>query len=104
MGWEKIGEMSVDAGLCWVGDPCYILGDDATNRVTDWDDFCSKLHKEGNHSQPLGRGTGIAINTGYGDGSYPVSIKTDSHSGRVMAIRIDFISFFSQEEEEAWCQ
>ena len=23
--WEHIGEIGVDAGLCWLGDPCYIL-------------------------------------------------------------------------------
>lgn len=24
--WIKAGEISIDAGLCWIGDPCYIIG------------------------------------------------------------------------------
>jgi hypothetical protein len=31
--WKLIGHIGVDAGLCWIGDPCYILhrekGDEA---------------------------------------------------------------------------
>jgi len=97
--WTQIGEISVDAGLCWVGDPCYVLGDDATSRVKDWNDFCdilnngaSKLgrrHDDDGYSEPLGLGVGFAIHTGYGDGSYPVEVKTDG--GRIAAIRIEFI-------------
>lgn len=98
--WQEIAHMSVDAGLCWVGDPCYVLGDDASSKVTDWIDFCNKLHKEEDYSQPLGEGVGVAVSTGYGDGSYPVSIMIDPHSERVMAIRVDFIQEEQEEQEE----
>ena len=25
--WKHIGDIGVDAGICWIGDPCYILAD-----------------------------------------------------------------------------
>ena len=88
---ERVGSIHVDAGLCWVGDPCYVLGDNASSKVTDWGEFCGKLHGGGEtHSNPLGEGTGIAISTGYGDGEYPVYIRKNSE-GRVAEIRIVFI-------------
>lgn len=31
-----VGEVFVDAGCIWVGDPCYVMGDDASKRVHDW--------------------------------------------------------------------
>ena len=40
---KHLGHISVDAGLCWIGDPCYVLPSDADK------------------------------NPGYGDGSYPVT-------------------------------
>ena len=102
---KKIGHMSVDAGLCWVGDPCYVLGDDASSRVHDWDKFCGLLADGGEQyehwSAPLGEGTGFAINTGFGDGSYPVYIETSDEGSwgeRVKSITIEFIN----EEEDYW--
>ena len=85
---EQIGYMSVDAGLCWVGDPCYIMGSDASHGVGDWDAFCDSLTDKG-HSEPLGEGVGFAVTTGYGDGSYPVYIEKDN--GRVKSITVDFM-------------
>ena len=42
--WEKVGEIDVDAGLCWLGDPCYIMGKDADEHpVENWEQFCNKL-------------------------------------------------------------
>lgn len=40
----NLGVCYVDAGLIWIGDPCYIMGDEASSRVTDWSDFCGLLH------------------------------------------------------------
>jgi len=107
--WIHIGDISVDAGLCWVGDPCYVLGDDASSRVKDWISFCDALnvqqdmdgrnHNEDGFSEPLGSGVGFALQTGYGDGSYPVEILRSG--GRVSGIRILFINDEVEEEEEA---
>jgi len=92
---EEIGTIFVDAGLCWLGDPCYILGDNASNRVREWPDFCKSMDKE-NHNKngfslPLGRGLGIAVSTGYGDGEYPVYIRKNPE-GRVAEVTIKFLS------------
>lgn len=92
--WEKIGTIGVDAGLCWVGDPCYVMGDEASHRVRDWGKFCEATYKTGNEddsvSAPLGEGIGFSISTGYGDGKYPVYIKRDDR-GRIAQIKVKFI-------------
>lgn len=96
---KRIGTVFVDAGLIWVGDPCYVLGDDATNRVTDWQDFCNKLYKDGNidedrFAEPLGMGVGLAVSSGMGDGAYPVYIETKDMGDwgvRVKSITIEFL-------------
>ena len=89
MKWEKIGEIGVDAGLCWVGDPCYVLGKDSSHGPKIWDAFCKKLSMTLNPDEPLGKGIGFAIPTGYGDGSYPVYIIRNKE-GRVMGIKVKF--------------
>lgn len=81
----------VDAGCIWVGDPCYVMGDDASNRVHDWQEFCDKLDYTQQVQSPLGQGIGLCINSGYGDGCYPVDIETDHLTGRVKSVTITFI-------------
>jgi len=106
-------EVYVDAGLIWIGDPCYVLGDDASHKVTDWTDFCNKMNtprlEEGEGvSAPLGKGVGLAISTGYGDGCYPVHVEHNSE-GRVSKVTITFIDDHDiaceQESEDMspWC-
>ena len=45
--WEVVGEIGVDAGLCWVGDPGYILhrgtGENPEDIGLNWDAFCEKI-------------------------------------------------------------
>ena len=105
---KLIGHIGVDAGLCWVGDPCYVMGDEATSRVHDWDEFCGLLMNEGEQhkhwSAPLGKSTGFAINTGFGDGSYPVYIETSDEGAwgeRVKSITINFIEE-EDDEDDTW--
>lgn len=90
--WTKVGVVGVDAGLIWVGDPCYIMGDDASNRVKSWSEFCKLLNVEkvDGVMEPLKHGIGLAISSGYGDGVYPVSVKYNDE-GRVAALKVDFI-------------
>jgi hypothetical protein len=96
---KQIGTIGVDAGLCWIGDPCYIMGDDASNRVHAWDDFCSKLDHDGPTMQsfdyfPGHEGLGVCVSTGFGDGSYPVyaTISDEGDWGkRVKSVTIVFI-------------
>jgi hypothetical protein len=94
--WEKIGEIGVDAGLCWLGDPCYVLhrepGDVPKAIGANWRDFVRALDgdtKQFNYD--LGHaGLGVAVSTGYGDGTYPVEIQR-SDDGHIAAVRIVFI-------------
>jgi hypothetical protein len=42
---RQIGEVGIDAGLCWIGDPCYILHADPMPKAIgkDWSEFCDLL-------------------------------------------------------------
>lgn len=90
--WQKVGEIGVDAGICWIGDPCYVFHKasppDAIGK--DWHDFCDKLtflsHNE--YAQQFGSGLGVCVSTGYGDGTYPVEVKIKD--GRVKEVRVKF--------------
>src|SRR5437870_1373054 len=78
---QRIGEIGVDAGLCWIGDPCYILHQHEPPKAIgrNWEEFCDILDEEGQHptrkqfDYDLGHpGLGVVVSTGYGDGTYPV--------------------------------
>lgn len=96
--WEKVGIIGVDAGLCWVGDPCYCVTPDANSHpAKTWREFCDVLFdgeqngvKQWNY--PMGHsGLGVSVQTGYGDGSYPVYVRRN-REGRVAEVRVVFIS------------
>ena len=106
--WKKIGVITVDAGICWVGDPCYILHKkpeqmpDAVGK--SWSGFCSRLLDRHPDPSPTHQfdhspghpGLGVVVSTGYGDGEYDVEARFTSE-GRVAEVRVVFIS----EEDEA---
>ena len=95
--WEKVGTFDVDAGLCWIGDPCYIIGcEDLDYPYLNWDDFCNELFKkdengvtEWGHGGKSSQGKGLTIQTGYGDGEYPVYVKRNTE-GVIIEVRIVF--------------
>ncbi len=94
--WEKVGVIGVDAGLCWLGDPCYIMGEDASSHpAKTWAEFCAKLSmiEKGGvaiWNYKLGHeGLGITVSTGYGDGTYPVFVKRNSES-RIIEVKVVF--------------
>ena len=101
----KVGEIGVDAGLCWIGDPCYILHKEP-NEIDDlhksigknWSDFCDMVGR--NHTQfnySMGHpGLGVCVSTG--DGTYPVY--ANIKNGRVMSVFIDFEGEEEEIEEE----
>lgn len=100
---ELVGHIGVDAGLCWIGDPCYILHtEDGVPRSLgrSWEEFCDtlegmKTHKQFNYD--LGHeGLGVVVSTGDGDGCYPV-YATINKDGRVASVTVEFIG---DEEEE----
>jgi hypothetical protein len=90
--WETVGVCGVDAGLIWLGDPCYIIGKDANEQpVETWSDFCvaiagndtKQFNYKGGHP-----GLGVCVSSGYGDGEYPVQVKRKD--GRIKEVRIKF--------------
>ena len=94
----KVGTIGVDAGLCWIGDPCYLLGNNPNRKFT-WSEFLNEL---GNayptmKSFPYAmghEGLGVCVSTGYGDGSYDViaTVIDDPQWGRrVKKIEVTFI-------------
>ena len=102
---ERVGEIAVDAGLCWIGDPCYVLPDDASNadQVRDWSSFCSQFITDDGISKDIAQfrfkqghiGLGVAVSTGWGDGMYPVYVEY-SEEGRIASVQVVFID----EDEE----
>ncbi len=92
----NVGVISVDAGLCWIGDPCYILhNDDGKPRDPigkSWDEFCDKLgsaNATAFEHNPGNPGLGVCVRTGHGDGFYPVQARLVD--GQVAEVRIVFI-------------
>lgn len=97
--WEQVGVIDVDAGLCWIGDPCYIIGNDELDYpYLNWKDFYNKLfveNKDGvakwkHHDETYSYGKGITVSTGYGDDTYPVYVKRNKE-GLIAEVKIIFI-------------
>jgi len=96
-----VGHIGIDAGLCWIGDPCYVLPDDATsNPGPNWGKFCDQLGNDPGPTMksfpfPLGHeGLGVCVSTGYGDGLYPVTVEIaeDEEMGtRIKSVTVTFI-------------
>ncbi len=81
---KSIGHISIDAGLCWIGDPCYVLPNGATdNPGSDWSAFCDATTRP--TTQPAIFDLQI---TPMGDGSYPVT--AEIRNGRVMSVTVNF--------------
>jgi len=92
--WEEVGSIGVDAGIIWLGDPCYTFFKPPTDVIgKNWGEFCEKLEaieeqkEENNDVYPFGF-TGIAVSSGYGDGEYPVFIKRKD--GRIKEVKVVF--------------
>lgn len=95
--WEKVGMIGVDAGLCWIGDPCYCVTPDARDHpAKTWQKFCDRLHAREKNGVTQWYydtgipGLGVSVSTGYGDGVYPVSIRRNAE-GRITEVRVKFI-------------
>jgi hypothetical protein len=104
-----VGHIGVDAGIVWIGDPCYVFHQDKppTEIGSNWSEFCDKLdgmehHKSFNYD--LGHeGLGVCVHSGYGDGTYPVYATYED--GRVKSVTIEFMEYddegeLEEEEEE----
>lgn len=106
MTWIKVGDLGVDSGTIMVGDPCYSLDKHPENR----DDFYRAVGISGNsqkfklkqrslepvddvnYSQVIKvDGEFVTVQSGFGDGLYPVFVRKDAKSGRVAELRVIFI-------------
>ena len=95
---KLIGEIGVDAGLCWIGDPSYILHANPLPKAIgkDWEEFCDSLDADGAYptkqfDYDLGHsGLGVVVSTGYGDGVYPVYAEFNDE-GRIASVTVEFI-------------
>jgi len=89
---KHLGRIMIDAGICWLGDPCYVLPDGSDlNPGADWSKFCEALNESDKPGEPTTYnfdGVGVCVGTGYGDGSYPVT--AEIKDGRVMSVTVDF--------------
>jgi hypothetical protein len=96
--WEEIGGLDVDAGIIWLGDPCYLVEAPYrpdSNPFKDWSAFCAKIagmvtHQSFDHGSG-NPGKGLVVSAGYGDGHYPVYIRR-APDGRVAEVRVQFIA------------
>lgn len=85
--WKRIGYITVDSGLCWIGDPSYVLHEEPDPAVgKTWLDFCEKVKNKAHKT--FGNGLGVVTSTGFGDGIYPVEALIED--GRIMAVRVMF--------------
>ena len=93
--WKLVGRFGVDAGIVWIGDPCYIIHTDEMPKTIgkDWGEFCNLLGDDYPTMKSFGftkdtDGLGVCLSTGYGDGEYPVYARIEQ--GRIVQIYIDF--------------
>lgn len=91
---KHIGNVSVDAGLMWIGDPCYIIHAEkvAKSLGNDWIEFAHGLRgqdfREYSHDSGAG-GLGVVVGSFGGDGVYPVYAETNER-GRVLRVTVEF--------------
>lgn len=100
----KIGTVGIDAGMLYIGDPCYVI--DKPLGAKPWGEFLDSLYEtstlgdEGQWWQvyapfpnpAAGKyPAGHVVTTGWGDGEYPVEVET-TRDGRVASVTITFIS------------
>src|SRR5438067_591497 len=97
--WEQIAAIGVDAGVVWLGDPCYTMTPDTRYAIANtWDAFVQALiTRMGNsdiarfEKQDGWGDVGVAVQSGFGDGVYPVFVRRDASSGRIAALRVEFL-------------
>jgi hypothetical protein len=87
-----IGHISIDSGLCLVGDPGYLVTEQPA-----WEAFLDRLPEKRRRAWALphdknpkaGFSQAVVTGTGDGDGIYPVYVEFDSE-GRVRKIIVEF--------------
>ena len=98
-GNHYVGEIGVDSGLVFIGDPCYIK-DSMMTKDEDWDQFCKEHYADGgrpkqlyNHMKKNGEvvhtyPSGVLVSDFGGDGGYDCTITYKD--GQVVKVEVDF--------------
>lgn len=100
--WQKVGVIGVDAGMCWIGDPCYVLHREDRPKYEDigksWREFCREVEKRGIDGPTCAAqfnfdkghpGVGVCTRTGPGDGEYDVFVRKAA-DGRMLEVKVVF--------------
>ncbi len=111
---KVVGHVDVDAGILWLGDPCYILPDKGKPAEFTYDQLLAIFDQQEKqtgkyphvttiqHNGTLGdkehEGKGVVVGTGYGDGTYPVTA-TFNREGRVVRVSVDFDAEPEEEDD-----
>jgi hypothetical protein len=89
---KLIGKIGIDAGMCWVGDPSYILPNDASERPGIWKKLITLINNKSFASinyKSGAEGAGVCVTSGYGDGFY--SVYADIQDDIVHSIKVVFV-------------
>jgi len=96
--WTQIGFIGIDAGLCWIGDPCYLRPD--SNGTAEgspagpWDGFINWLGDADAKEHDLG----CVVSTGHGDGCYPVEVRR-TNDGSIAEVRVRFLDRATEDNQ-----
>ena len=88
-----VGSVGVDAGLVWVGDPCYIKDHPELYDQSKWMDFCDNIR-----DLPREKYGGVCTHTNWGDGEYPVYVTFDS-DGSPAKLEVVFTRMTTDRDE-----
>lgn len=87
---KVIGRIGVDAGLVWIGDPCYIIHADRNHLSSElgrtWLEFCDTITDKPYYEF----NEGVVTSTLHGDGQYDVIGLFEGNSKYPSAILIQF--------------
>jgi hypothetical protein len=92
---KLIGYCGVDSGMLMIIDPCYVVGKDSTmNEYCDsWKKACEEIFCVEGHKKDDPYDVyklGIAVDTTYGDGTYPVYLETTKNGKRRVIVELDY--------------
>lgn len=93
---KLLGYIGVDAGIVWIGDPCYIDSND-TPPFANWNEFCNKLYDGQPSFNAKEFSEGVCVSTLHGDGRYPIYALQDNR-GNNRLVLIDFNNEFGDDD------
>jgi Protein of unknown function (DUF4241) len=94
--WEQIAAVGVDSGIIWVGDPSYTMTPDTPFAIAgNWQEFVERTFEHQQNrvarwTKPEWGDIGVAVETGDGDGVYPVYVRRRAETGQIVELRVSF--------------